>query len=183
MVYILLAPGFEEAEALVPTDVLRRAGAEVSLVGLYDKLVSGSHGITVSADLMAEDVSLSAGDMVMIPGGPGYTRVEESQAALRLVGQAAEDESMWLAAICAAPTILARMGLLEGKQAVCYPGMEDALRENGCTPCMDCSVVRHGRIITGRAPGSAFDFALALTEVLAGTDMVSRLREDMHYGG
>lgn len=181
MVYILLAPGFEEAEALVPADVLRRAGVDVALTGLFGAAVPGSHSVTVSADTTVKQVTLVPGDMVMIPGGPGYARVEECEAALRLVRQAAEDPTMWLAAICAAPTILARMGLLNGNQAVCYPGMEDALAENNCTPCMDCSVVRDGQIITGRAPGSAFDFALALTEVLAGQDMADRLREDMHY--
>ena len=183
MVYVLLAPGFEEAEALVPADVLRRAGAEVSLVGLFDRFVSGSHGVTVTADLTVDGVSLSAGDMVMVPGGPGYARVEESEAALRLIRQAAADETTWVAAICAAPTLLARMGLMKGKRAVCYPGMEDILVDGGAVPHMDCSVVRDGRFITGRAPGSAFDFALTLTEILAGADTAARLREDMLYKG
>ena len=183
MVYILLAPGFEEAEALVPADVLRRAGVEVSLVGLYASAVAGSHGISVNTDLTAEQVSLSSGDTVMIPGGPGYAKVGESEIALSLIRQAAADESMWVAAICAAPTLLADLGLMAGKQAVCYPGMEDLLVAGGATPCMDCSVVRDGRFITGRAPGSAFDFALTLAEILAGADTAKGLREDMHYHG
>lgn len=183
MVYILLAPGFEEAEALVPADVLRRAGVDVSLTGLFGSAVSGSHNVTVTADVTVEQVSLSGGDMVLIPGGPGFARVEESEAAVTLIRQAADDEAMWVAAICAAPTLLARMGLMTGRRAVCYPGMEDLLTEGGAAPCMDCSVVRDGRFITGRAPGSAFDFALALTEVLAGQETAGRLRADMHYCG
>lgn len=182
MVYILLAPGFEEAEALVPADVLRRAGVDVSLTGLFGSTVSGSHGITVTADLTVDQVSLSGGDMIVIPGGPGAFRAEESEAAMALIRQAASDAAMWVAAICAAPTLLARMGLMAGRQAVCYPGMEDLLTEGGATPRMDCSVVRDGRFITGRAPGSAFDFALVLAEVLAGQDAARRVRADMYYG-
>lgn len=181
MVYILLAPGFEEAEALVPADVLRRANVPVSLVGLFARTATGSHAINVAVDLTVDEVKLVPGDMVMIPGGPGYARVEDSPAALRLIRQAAEDGSMWVSAICAAPTILAGMGLLEGKNAVCYPGMEDLLVAGKAVPHMDCSVVRDGHFITGRAPGSAFDFALTLTEILAGKDTADRLRKDMHY--
>lgn len=183
MVYILLAPGFEEAEALVPADVLRRADVSVALVGLFDGTVTGSHNITVVTDTRVEQVSLIPGDMVMIPGGPGYARVAQCEAALSLVRQAADDESMWVSAICAAPTILADMGLLEGRNAVCYPGMEDLLLAGKAVPHMDHSVVRDGCFITGRAPGSAFDFALTLTEILAGQETADRLRGDMHYGG
>lgn len=182
MVYILLAPGFEETEALVPADVLRRGGVPVALTGLFGSTVSGAHNITVTADLTVDQVTLAAGDMVMIPGGPGHARVEESEAALALARQAAGDDSLWLSAICAAPTVLARMGLLTGKQAVCYPGMEDLLTANGVTARMECSVVRDGRFISGRAPGSAFDFALAMLETLAGPEAAERLRADMHYG-
>lgn len=181
MVYILLAPGFEEAEALVPADVLRRGGVSVALVGLFGGSVTGSHGVTVVTDTEADQVNLVPGDMVMIPGGPGYARVPESKTALSLIRQAAADESMWVSAICAAPTVLADMGLLVGKNAVCYPGMEDLLIAGKAIPHMDCSVVRDGRFITGRAPGSAFDFALTLTEILAGKDTADRLRKDMHY--
>lgn len=183
MVYILLAPGFEEAEALVPADVLRRAELPVTLVGLYGGSVTGSHGITVTADLAAEQVCLAPGDMVMIPGGPGYARVVECGRALELIRQAANDESMWVAAICAAPTILADLGLLAERRAVCYPGMEGLLTAGGALPHMDCSVVWDGRFITGRAPGAAFDFALAVAEALAGRKTADRLREDMHYKG
>ena len=163
MVYILLAPGFEEAEALVPADVLRRAGVEVSLVGLYASAVSGSHGISVNTDLTAEQVSLSSGDTIMIPGGPGYAKVGESEIALSLIRQAAADESMWVAAICAAPTLLADMGLMAGKQAVCYPGMEDQLQAKEVS--LEPSVESLG-ILTSRGAGTAAHFAFSLLAML-----------------
>lgn len=183
MVYILLAPGFEEAEALVPADLLRRAGVPVSLTGVGGKTVTGAHGIPVTADAVVEQVALHPGDMLVLPGGPGVAALEGSDTVLSLIRQAAQEEELWLAAICAAPTLLARMGLLRGRRAVCYPGMEGDLTVNGATPRMDCSTVVDGKFITGRAPGSAFDFGLALVEALAGAPAAQRVRADTHYQG
>ena len=183
MVYILLAPGFEEAEALVPADLLRRAGVPVSLTGVGGKTVTGAHGIPVTADAVVEQVTLHPGDMLVLPGGPGVAALEGSDTVLSLIRQAAQEEALWLAAICAAPTLLARMGLLTGRQAVCYPGMERDLTANGVTPRMGRSTVVDGKFITGRAPGSAFDFGLALVEALAGAPAAQRVRADTHYQG
>lgn len=181
MVYILLGTGFEEAEALVPADVLRRGGIDVALTGLDRRTVTGSHGITVIADEVAADVVLAAGDMVLLPGGPGVAAIEGCAAAMALIRQAAEDDSLWLAAICAAPTLLARMGLLSGKQAVCYPGMEGHLINAGAAARMECPAVRDGKLLTGRGPGAAFDFAFALLEALSGPDTAAQVRAAMHY--
>lgn len=183
MVYILLAPGFEEAEALVPADLLRRASLPVSLTGVDGAQVTGSHGIQVAADTTVDAVRLSSGDMIVLPGGPGVGALEDSPAALSLIRQAAQDDRLWLCAICAAPALLARMGLLDGRRAVCYPGMEGDLTAHGATPHMDCSTVRDGKLITARAPGSAFDFGLAMVEALAGATAAQQVRAGAHYSG
>lgn len=184
MVYILLGEGFEEAEALVTADVLRRAGVAVSLAGIGGDLVAGAHGITVKADLPVESVALTGGDMVVLPGGMGgVSSIEHSGAAMALIRQAAGDPEIWLAAICAAPTLLARAGLLEpGVRCVCYPGLEGELEQAGALPQMDEAVVIQGRLITSQAPGTAFDFALALAEQLAGVPAACRVHGDLHYG-
>lgn len=184
MVYILLGEGFEEAEALVTADVLRRADMAVALTGIGGDFVTGSHGITVKADLSVDSVTLEAGDMVVLPGGMGgVASMEGSDAAMALIRQAAGDPEIWLAAICAAPTLLARAGLLpKGVPCVCYPGMEGELEKAGALPRMDEPVVIQGRLITSQAPGTAFDFALALVEQLAGIPTACRLHTDLHYG-
>lgn len=184
MVYILLGTGFEEAEALVPADILRRGGVDVALTGLDRRTVEGAHRITVVADLVAEDVALADGDMVVIPGGPGVSAVEGNEAAMALIRRAAGQNGLWLAAICAAPTLLARAGLIgNGNHAVCYPGMEGEMTAVGVAAHMDRSVVADGRLITGRAPGSAYDFGFALLETLRGRETAEQVRAAMYYGG
>ncbi len=183
MVYILLGDGFEEAEALVCADVLRRGNVGVTLLGVAGRTVTGSHGIVVTADAAAEGVALARGDMVVLPGGMGgVDSIEKSAAAMKLVRAAAEDEQCWLCAICAAPTLLARAGILgAGRHAVCYPGMEGELTAAGVTAHMERSTVNDGRLITGRGPGSAFDFALALLTALRGSDAAESVRAGLHY--
>ncbi len=179
MVYILLAPGFEEAEALVPVDMLRRANIETATVSITGEPVPGSHGVTVLADVTLDDVDLSRADMIVLPGGgPGYKNLGKEPRVEQLVRKAAEKD-LWVAAICAAPTLLGRWGLLEGKNAVCYPGMEEGL--TGAQPQMDQGVVVAGKIITGRAAGSAFDFGLTLVEVLAGKEESDKVRHGIYY--
>ncbi|MCI9309699.1 MAG: DJ-1/PfpI family protein [Lawsonibacter sp.] len=179
MVYILLAPGFEEAEALVPVDMLRRANIETATVSITGEPVPGSHNVTVTADVTLDDVDLSKADMLVLPGGgPGYKNLGKEPRVEQLVRNAAE-KGLWLAAICAAPTLLGRWGLLEGKNAVCYPGMEEGL--TGAQPRMDQGFVVDGKIITGRAAGSAFDFGLALVEALAGAAEADKVRHGIYY--
>ena len=184
MVYILLGAGFEEAEALVTADVLRRADIPVTLAGIGGEFVTGSHNITVKADLPVEQVSLNAGDMAVLPGGMGGVEsIEHSAAAMELVRKAAADPQLWLAAICAAPTLLARAGVLPpGARCVCYPGLEGALSAAGAVPAMDRPAVAEGKLITGKGPGTAFDFGLALAEALAGPDTAAQVRAGLHYG-
>lgn len=179
MVYVLLAPGFEEAEALVPVDLLRRANIETALVSITGEPVPGSHGITVTADLTLDQVDPDRMEMVVLPGGgPGYKNLGKEPRVEQLVREAVRRD-VWVAAICAAPTLLGKWGLLEGKEAVCYPGMEEGLV--GAKPEMDLRAVMDGRIITGRAAGSAFDFGLMLVAVLAGTEQAERVSGSICY--
>ena len=184
MVYILLAPGFEEAEALVPADLLRRADLPVTLLGANGRTITGSHGINVIADLPMEAAMPVPGDMLVIPGGlKGVSFLEKSPTCMRLIRQAVEQPDIWVAAICAAPAMLARAGLIpQGYPAVCYPGMESFLSAAGANPVMEQSVVCKGKLVTARAAGSSFDFGLALIEILAGTDTADRVRNAVHYG-
>ena len=179
MVYILLAPGFEEAEALVPADLLRRAGIGTALVSLEGETVEGSHGITVKADLELPGADLDGAEMIVLPGGGrGVENLGKDPRVESLVKGAAA-RGIPVSAICAAPTLLARWGLLEGKRAVCYPGMEDRLA--GALSQPDARVVVDGSQVTGRAAGSAFDFGLALVELLAGAEKAEEVRRAVHY--
>lgn len=177
MVYILLAPGFEEMEALVPADLLRRAGLEVALTTVGPTMVPGAHHITVQSDLAVDQVQLKAGDMVVLPGGgAGVENLAACPGVETLVRQAAADELVWVAAICAAPTLLARWGLLNGKKAVCYPGLENRL--TGAIPQQGVSLVQDGKVITAQGPGSAFDFGFYLIKTLAG----AAREQEVHHG-
>ena len=183
MVYILLGQGFEEAEALVTADVLRRGGVSVALTGIGGITVEGAHGIQVTADVAVERVRLAAGDTVILPGGMGgVASIEGSRAAMELIHQAAADDSMYLAAICAAPTLLARAGIIgKGQQAICYPGMEDALTAAGAEAPMEQSAVVCGKLVTSKAPGTAYDFALTLLAVLTDCQTAEAVRAGLHY--
>lgn len=173
MVYIILGSGFEEAEALIPCDLLRRAGEKVLLLGIGSLEITGGHGITVRADCLAEEVDFAEAKMIVLPGGlGGVASILGSTCVLDAVKTLAENENTYVAAICAAPTVLAKLGLLEGRKATCYPGMEAEL--GGAVVC-DAPVVRDGNRITGRAAGSAQDFGLALVEVLCGTEAMQKV--------
>lgn len=182
MVVILLGTGFEEAEALVPADLMRRAGIEVALASISgEPEVAGSHGITVKADRALAELDPTAAELCMLPGGMGGVRsILACPAALDFV-RAVHGGGGKVSAICAAPTILAGLGLLEGRRAVCYPGMEDQL--TGALPQPDAPVVEDGPFITGEAAGSAFDFGLKLIEVLKGKEAADKVRHGVHYHG
>lgn len=183
MVYILLGTGFEEAEAIVPADLLRRGGTDVALVGLTGSEVTGAHGITVKADVTLEQVIPDDIQALMLPGGMGGVEsINASPRALELIRQVYNDGRAYLAAICAAPAvILGPMGILRGRKAVCYPGMESGM--TGAIPCTDGPVAVDGKIVTGMGPGAAFDFGLKLVELLAGTEVARQVRNGTHYRG
>lgn len=176
MVYILLADGFEEAEAIVPADLLRRAGAEVALTGVTGPVVTGAHGIAVTCDRKLEQVKMEDLELLMLPGGlGGVENIGASPAAMELIRSAAE-AGRYVAAICAAPSLLGKLGLLEGRRAVCYPGMEETM--GAVNAQRGHSVVADGHFITGEGPGAAFDFGLKLVETLKGDAAAKQVSHD-----
>jgi 4-methyl-5(b-hydroxyethyl)-thiazole monophosphate biosynthesis len=159
-VVVLLAPGFEELEAVTIVDVLRRAGISVLLAGIAPPPIEGGHGIKVQSDLSIDDVATY--DALVLPGGnPGYINLERDQRVLRLI-RAAYDAGKYVGAICAAPHVLGVAGIMEGATATWYPGIEIP----GAQRVEEERVVRQGKIITSQGPGTAIDFAVALVEVL-----------------
>lgn len=181
MVTILLATGFEEAEAIVPADLLRRAGVEVALVGVDGPQAAGAHGITVAADLTLDAVDPAQVELLMIPGGlDGVKGVGNSPAALELIRRIWAD-GKYLAAICAAPTLLAKLGIVGTRCAVCYPGMESQLGQAQVR--LKEQVVVDGKLITGEAPGAAFPFGLKLVEILKGAEAAAQVKNGTHYRG
>ena len=161
--------------------MLRRAKQEVSTVGVTGKIVTGSHHIPVTSDSTAEDLQRGGDmDMFVLPGGmPGTTNLAKSPAVEALMRRTLEHGGR-AAAICAAPTVLAELGLLEGRRATCYPGMEPEM----CGAVMqNAGVVRDGNFITGRAAGSAFAFGLALVEALCGAETAARIAAQVVWIG
>ena len=162
MVYILLGEGFEEAEAILPADLLRRAGVEVSLVGL-------------------EEVDTEAMEMLVLPGGlGGVASIQMDLFATALI-QKASDRGCWLGAICAAPSILAHMGILDRRKATCHPCVLDEM--GSAAVRRDEQVVVDGRIVTAQAAGAAFPFGLKLVEVLRGREAAEQVRDAVLYRG
>ncbi|MCL1821129.1 MAG: DJ-1/PfpI family protein [Oscillospiraceae bacterium] len=180
MVHIFLADGFEDIEAIAPLDILRRANIEVKTVGVSGKSVTSSHRVTVQADILLEDVMLDGCEMLVLPGGSGFAVLEKSETVLELIRKA-HDNGIILAAICAAPTILARLGLLNGRRAVCFPSMEDALIQNGARVQPDETVTHDDHIITAQAAGSSFDFGLKLVSMLRGWAAAETVRKGIYY--
>ncbi len=181
MVYILLGTGFEEIEALSACDILRRAGVETQLAGIGGACIAGAHGIRVETDLRVEEIDCAQLEMIVLPGGlGGVESVLDSQAAMDAVRRAAAD-GKFVAAICAAPTVLAQLGLTDGRDAVCYPGMEDEMGTARMHP--ERETVTDGKLITGRAPGAAAAFALALVKALRGEQAARDVAAGLVYDG
>ena len=173
MVYLFLANGFEEIEALCPLDLLRRAGVSVTTVGIGGEMIVGSHGITVMADIPEGHYQDSNPEMLILPGGmPGAKHLDESRTVDTALKSAARNGSL-LAAICAAPMVLGHRDLLVGKEAICFPGFEKEL--NGAK-ISEKRVVRDGNIITAAGMGVALEFGLALVAALKGEETAEQLR-------
>ena len=180
MLLILLANGFEDAEAIVTYDVLMRGGASPRLISAESSCeVISARGISVTADYTIERVRPERGDTIVIPGGgKGVAGLLSNRHALELIAEE-HRKGANLAAICAGPTVLARLGLLDGKNATCYPGCEPDMGAAVCHP--ELSVCRDGNIITARAAGSSFDFGLAVLEMLKGKQAAEKVRADLVY--
>ena len=178
--YILLGRGFEEIEAVAPGDILRRGGVETKYVGVGGSEISGSRGIKIIADVEIKDVYPINGDIVIIPGGMGGVEsLEASEDASALLRNAAA-AGVSLAAICAGPRVLARLGLLDGKTITCYPGMGSEM--SGAAKVTDEKTELDGNLMTGQAAGSAIDFGLAVLKYLKGADEAENVRKSIYYG-
>ncbi|MDD3169632.1 MAG: DJ-1/PfpI family protein [Eubacteriales bacterium] len=177
MVYVHLADGFEEIEALTVVDVLRRGEIAVEMVSMTEsRTVRGAHDIVVTADRLFRETDYGKCDMIVLPGGmPGTANLGEHEGLSKQLCAFAQN-GKWIAAICAAPSVLGKLSLLKGKRATSYPGYESQMigvdyREE--------RVVRDGNLITSRGPGTAMEFALELVKVLKNDQTVSALRNAM----
>jgi len=172
-VILFFANGTEEVEALTAVDLLRRAGAEVTLAGVGGREITGSHGIRITADIAEDEISSYDYDMAVIPGGmPGTMHLDASPAVEKTLSEVSENGG-FLAAICAAPLVLGKRGYLNGKKAICYPGFEAYLEGASLSESRVC---RDGKIITAAGAGVALDFALALIEALYGAEKAAQIR-------
>ncbi len=180
MVYILLADGFEDMEALTPLDILRRANIETRLVGVKNTVVTSAHKLTVQVDCTLDEVDMLSCEMLVLPGGAGVEQLKATPAVLSLVKEA-HTKGKLIAAICAAPTILAELGLLQNRRAVCYPTCEAALVAQEARLQYDENVTHDQHIITAQAAGASLDFALKLVAMLRGWAAADTVRQSICY--
>ncbi len=175
MIYTFLADGFEEIEALCPVDIMRRAGLTVTTVGIGKKEIIGAHGICVLADVSDGELVLEDIDLIFLPGGmPGTKNLDASQTVHNAIDLAIENNA-YIAAICAAPMILGKRRLLNGKNAVCYPSFEEYLI--GATIPENTRLITDGKIITAMGMGVSHDFGLEIVKLLCGDQKSKELRK------
>lgn len=176
MVYMLLGTGFEETEAIAPLDLLRRAGISVQTVGINGKTVYGGHHIGIEADITLGEMDLTALEMIILPGGlGGVASIRASKAALDAIRFAWEN-GKFVAAICAGPTVLAELGITDGKHAVCYPGCE----ANMGSAIMEAKPsLQDGKLITGASAGCAVSFGLSLIRALRGEEVAKTIADQI----
>ena len=177
MVYVLLGKGFEEIEAVTAVDILRRAKVDVNMVSLTTELfVQGSNGITVNADITLEQVDFESMEMLVLPGGlGGVSAIGDTSAAMDLI-QRAWHADISVAAICAAPTLLARLDLIKGMSVVCYPTMSDVVTKAGANYQHDKLAIRDGKLTTGKSAGASAEFALELVAALRDKETAATIR-------
>ena len=174
MIYTFLADGFEEIEALCPVDIMRRAGLSVTTVGIGKRDITGSHGITVTADIADNELQFADIDLIFLPGGmPGTKNLDASDTVHTAIDLAIE-QNAYIAAICAAPMILGKRRLLQGKSAVCYPSFEEYLI--GADVPDDKKIVNDGKIITAKGMGVAYELGLEIVSLLCGGETADKLR-------
>ncbi len=176
MIYVLLPDGFEEIEAVTPIDVLRRCGQEVLTVGVDGKNAKGAHGINTLCDIELKDLNKDDMTMLVLPGGPGHTRFFEEDV-LEVIDYASKN-NICISAICAAPSVLGKLGILKGKKATCYPGFEKDLLGAFVE---DEKVSQDELLITAKGPGAASEFAFMLAQYLCGKDKAREVKNAMQY--
>jgi 4-methyl-5(b-hydroxyethyl)-thiazole monophosphate biosynthesis len=177
-VFVHLANGFEEVEAITPVDVLRRAGCEVTIVSVTGKReATSARGLVVLADRLFEEADYAQADVILFPGGqPGSDNLTRHEGLKKIISEFHRQGKM-IAAICAAPMVLANAGILQGKRVTCFPGTESKMKGAICT---GNAVEVDGNIITGKAAGAAMKFSLLLTEQLFGKSKADELKKTMY---
>ena len=177
MIYVLLTDGFEDIEALAPIDILRRAELDVKTVGISGRNAVSAHSVTVVCDELIDDVDFSDMTMLVLPGGPGHADLDASEKVHALIRSAYEN-GIYIAAICASPSIIGKMGLLKDKKYTCFPGFEDKVIggiHSGEKTVLD------GKILTGKGAGAASDFGFKIVEIFRGRIVADELRERMQF--
>jgi len=179
MIYVFLATGFEDIEAIAPVDIMRRAGLEVQTVSITgEEIVTSAHGVGIASDLLLSDVDFSSAEMLVLPGGlPGSTNLDACKPLTEAIKRHFESGGP-IAAICAAPLVYGHLGLLKGRRATCYPGVERELTGATYTAAI---VERDGNIITGKGPAAAFEFGYTIVDFFLGEGASQPLRQGMIY--
>ena len=176
---VFFGEGFEEVEALTQVDLLKRAGIDVVMVSITDnEFVKGTHGVTIKCDMSIDKNKLKDADAIILPGGmPGTLNLKNHDGVRYVVKQYAK-EGRYVGAICAAPTILKSLGVLEGRRATCYPGVEDEMEDVVLT---ETAVVVDENIITSQGVGTAIDFGLKLIEILDGEEKAKEIADSIVF--
>lgn len=178
--YVFLAEGFEEIEALAPVDVMRRAGLNVTTVSITDNLVvKGAHGIPVVTDATFDSLDYADAALLFLPGGlPGATNLEAHSGLCQLLTAKATQDDVIISAICAAPLVIGGLGLLQGKQATCYPGFEDTMQGATYTASQ---VTVDGNVFTACGPAAAWELGFTFVEHFCGKEQADKLRSGMQF--
>ena len=179
MIYVFLATGFEDIEAIAPVDIMRRAGLKVQTVSITgERVVMSAHGVGITSDILLQEVDFGKAEMLVLPGGlPGSTNLDACQPLTRAIKQHFETGGA-IAAICAAPLVFGHLGLLKGRLATCYPGVDSELRGANYTAAI---VEQDGNIITGKGPAAAFEFGYTIVDYFLVEGASLPLRQGMIY--
>ncbi|MGM9551135.1 MAG: DJ-1 family glyoxalase III [Clostridia bacterium] len=177
MVYIFLADGFEETEMIVPWDILKRGGLSVTTVGVTGEYVKGAHNMVVKSDVTIDEVNEENGEMFILPGGmPGTTNLDENEKVKEIILKGYNSGKI-IGAICAAPMVLGKLGILKGKKATCFPGFEEYLEE---AKVVREHSVRDGNVVTSCGAGGAFHFGFELLSCVD-KEKAKEIRKSMQY--
>ena len=179
MIYVFLATGFEDIEAIAPVDIMRRAGLQVQTVSITgENVVTSAHGVGITADMLLPELDFSQAEMLVLPGGlPGSTNLDACKPLTEAIKRHFETGGA-IAAICAAPLVFGHLGLLKGRRATCYPGVEPELKGASYTAAI---VEQDGNIITGKGPAAAFEFGYTIVDYFLGEGASMPLRQGMIY--
>lgn len=179
-VAIFLVDGFEDIEAIVPIDLLRRANIHVDIVSVFNQnKVKSSHNLTIECDLLLKEIAINQYDMLILPGGPGASKYLDSLTLIKIIKQHQANHK-WIAAICAAPLSLFKMGVISNHKITCYPNVIDDIQDKSIQ-IFDKNVIVDQLLITAKAAGSAIDFALKIIEILINQETMLKIKDSIYY--